>query len=144
MDPSRSSPTIYEIGNHVIRVEGGVLLVLFKGRVSTKDAVLFQEHVLSAGDRFGVLAALVELDGLVDFDTGARAQFARVERQYPFYAVAFYGGTFASRVLVTTILRAGKLIAPARFPFAFDVFPTAPEARAFVEAARPKTTSPPP
>ncbi|MBK9258937.1 MAG: STAS/SEC14 domain-containing protein [Polyangiaceae bacterium] len=127
-----------EIGKHVIRVENGILQVLFSGRVSVEEAKRIQACVLEAGDRFGLLAALVDLDGLADFDSGSRAHFARPSRPYPFYAVAYYGGSFPVRVLILTVMRAGKLIVPKAFDFELQTFEKEAEARRFLETARAK------
>ena len=82
--------------------------------------------------------ALVALDGLMDFDAGARARFARPPRPYPFYAVAYHGGIFPVRVLILTVMRAGKLIVPKAFAFDVQTFETEAEARRFLETARSK------
>jgi hypothetical protein len=137
------SPLIFRIGKHTIHIQDRILHVLFSGRVTTTDAVSIRQTVLNAGDRLGLMGALVNLDGLADFDTGARAHFARAERPYPYYAVAFYGGSFGARMLVTTVLRAGRLIAPEKFPFEFELFKTEQEARAHLLEARPQAPQDP-
>jgi len=137
MSEASSTPTVAEIGKHSIHIQGGILHVLFSGRVSAADAVAMRQRVCDAGDRFGKLGALVALDGLSEFDAGARTHFARADRPYPFYATAFYGGSFGARMLVTTILRAGSRIAPRMFPFPFEIFKTEAEARIYLTGLRP-------
>ena len=102
------------------------------------EAKLLQARIFEAGDRFGILTCLVDLDGLAEFDAGARAALARPERPYPFDAVAYFGGTFAVRTLIVTANRAGKLIMPQAFTFDGRTFATETEARRFLETARQK------
>jgi hypothetical protein len=138
MDPPTPSSATVEIGNHVLRVENGIVQLFFSGHVGIDEAKGLQDALFEAGDRFGMLAALVDLDGLGDVDPAARALFARPNRPYPVYAVAYYGGTFASRVLMRTVLRAGKLMAPKSFPMDIGILETKTEARRFLETARAK------
>jgi hypothetical protein len=138
MDAPPSSSAHFEVGKHVLRVENGVVQMSYSGHVSIDEAKGLQDALFEAGDRFGKLAALIDLNGLGSIDAGARAQFARPSRPYPVYAVAYYGGTFASRVLLRTVLRAGKVIAPKSFSFDVDIFDTKEEARRFLETARMK------
>lgn len=114
--------------------------VLFSGRVSVDEARRIKLAVFEVGERFGRLPAMVDLDHLVDFDSGARAAFARPEKSYLFKKVAFYGGNFPLRTLVVTIIRAGKLIAPKAFDFEVKVFTTEAEARRYLELERGKGT----
>jgi len=130
----------FQIGNHTIRVEDGVLQIFFAGRMDVDEVKLLQTRIFEAGDRFGLLTCLVDLDKLVDFDAGVRGLLARPARPYPFDAVAYFGGTFAVRTLVTTVNRAGRFIAPKAFAFDGRTFATEAEARRFLETARQKRT----
>lgn len=141
MGDAVDSKATWHIGNHVVVVEDGICQVVFSGRVDTQQAVEFQRVVLEAGDRFGLLGCIVDLGGLSDFDTGARAQFIRVERPYPFFSVSYYGGSFAARMLVTTLMRAGKLLVPWAFTFSVHVVPTEEEARQLVRSLQTKHAS---
>lgn len=129
------------MGNHVMHIENGILRIFFKGRVSIDDAKILKTSILEAGDRFGILAALVDLDGLVDFDAGARALLVRPERPYPLDTVAYFGGSFTARMLIESANRAGRLIMPKAFAFAQRTFATEEEARRFLETAREKRTA---
>lgn len=126
-----------DVRQHAVIVENGVGWVLFSGRVSMEDARDIKDIVIGLELTFGRLPMLVDLDRLVDFDSGARAVFARPQKSYPFSAVVYYGGNFASRTLILTIIRAGKLIAPKDFDFDVLGFSTEAEARRFLkETAR--------
>jgi hypothetical protein len=138
VDVPAASQATFEVGKHVLRVENGIVQMFYSGHVGIDEAKALQDALFEAGDRFGALAALIDLGGLGDVDADARAQFARPYRPYPVYAVAYYGGTFASRVLMRTVLRAGKLIMPKSFPFEFEILETEAEARRSLETARMK------
>jgi hypothetical protein len=136
VDPPTASTATFEVGKHVLRIENGIVQMSFSGRVSMNEAIGILDSLFDAGDRFGMLAALVDLDGVGDVDARIRRLFARPKRPYPVYAVAYYGGTFASRVLMQTVVRAGRFIAPKSFPFDMDFLETEAEARRFLETAR--------
>ncbi len=133
MNKSTTATFRAEIGQHAVIVDHGVARVLFSGRVSVEEARDIANVVFDFGDKFGRLPVLVDLDSLVDFDSGARAVFARPSKPYPFSTVAYFGGNFATRTLILTIVRAGKLIAPKEFGFAISGFATEAEARRFLE-----------
>ena len=112
--------------------DDGVAQMLFDGRVSVEEARSLANAVIRAGDDLGPFPILVDLDRLADFDSGARQVFARPSRPYPLSAVAYFGGPFATKTLIHTIVRAGKLIAPKSFVFEVQWFPTEAESRRFL------------
>ncbi len=133
VDNTHTSSFRAEVGQHAVVLENGIVRVLFAGRVSMDDARQISEIVIELSDAIGVFPAIVDLDGLADFDSGARTVFARPVAPFRFSAVAYFGGNFASRTLIQTIVRAGKIVSPKSFDFDVRGFATESEARRFLE-----------
>ena len=137
VDVESPLPARYEIGRHLIVVEQDDLVRLaFRGRMTGPEAVRLKQVVYDLGERLGELDFLVDIGELESFDAGGRAQFARPERPYPFRDVMIFGGSFASRMLIATIVRAGRLIVPQYFGFSTEFVSTEQEARARLTAIR--------
>lgn len=98
-----------------------------------EDARRISQVVIQLGETIGMLPAIVDLDRLADFDSGARTMFARPEAPFRFSAVAYFGGNFASRTLIQTIVRAGKIVSPKSFDFDVRGFATEQEAQRFLQ-----------
>ena len=145
MDAKTPPATRYEVGPHGFQVEHENLVrLVFGERVTGPEAARILEIIYELGDRLGDLRMLVDLRQLKDFDAGARSKMARAERRYPYRATALFGGSFGSRMLITTMIRAGRLIFPRSFEFEFQFVATEAEARAFLDAAASRPKSPPP
>jgi hypothetical protein len=66
------------------------------------------------GQRLRAICDLADFEGMT---VGARRYVVRMDRNYPYIGMAFVGGSFMTRTVASTVLRAGQLLAPQHFNF---------------------------
>jgi hypothetical protein len=135
---STDSPTeSWEIGRHRVRVEHSDLVhVVYVGPVKAAEAKRLKELIFALGEHLGPYHLIIGAAEFGALETGALTILTRIEQPYPLRHVIVYGASFASRVAISTVQRAGALISPKFFDWRMDFLPDEASALARVEALR--------
>jgi hypothetical protein len=124
-------------GSHRFWMEAPDLLCMtMHGDLHLPAAEAYMRLVEELGERYGTFVFLVDMRDIGDIGPGVRSRLARVGRPYPYRAIAVYGASFAVRILSTTIIKAGRGLAPFAFPFEVGFFRTEHEARFYLARFR--------
>ncbi len=106
-----------------------LVLVAFRGPSTAADAERIKTIYIEISERAGPFDVIFDVSDLA-LEPGARAAWTHGDKPYPLRHVVVFGANFAARTMVMTVYRAGRLIAPARFPFQIEFAATEEEARA--------------
>ncbi|MDI3288269.1 STAS/SEC14 domain-containing protein [Polyangium sp. 15x6] len=92
--------------------------------------------IFDLGDRQGTFSLLADMRDLRGISPQARSRLSRVERPYPYRAVALHGASFTFTIMSMMVVKAGRTLAPAAFPFELAFFQTEAQARAYLAPYR--------
>jgi hypothetical protein len=137
LDPFDSPTLRWELGRHVIRWEPpDLLFVSLRGPASVADAAQVQAIYDAVHERAGNFYVVFDTSRLEFMEAGARAAWIRRDKPYPIRHVVAFGASFALRTLIITVYRAGRLVAPASFPFPFEWAENEEKARLRIDEIR--------
>jgi len=127
---SQDLPLRFEVGKHTViyepeRIFHLTLVGLFNG----PDSEIVQRHIFEYADRYGEFSFLVDVSRLNGLDPASRRLWATPSRKHPFEAAYLYGSSFATRTLILSVYRAGKLLLPHFFKWAVKMSPNEESAR---------------
>jgi hypothetical protein len=100
-----------EFGRHRVEVDGDLLTLRLRGRVSQSEAVEFHAMLAQLLSERGRCFLLVDLRELESIDPGARRHVGEWNRSHQITAGAAFGANFAVRALMSLFLGAIKLMA---------------------------------
>jgi len=103
--------------------------------------VLEEEHVIAymefidahVSRNNGPLDALFDVSALTGVTPSARAKLVTGKRDLPYARVAIVGASFSIRTIVNMLLRAGKIVSPKKFSFAFKFVDSVDEANTWFD-----------
>jgi hypothetical protein len=124
----------HQIGAHLIRREGDVLLSTVRGAFTPEDAAAYfhiVEQVLAEHGRYFMLIDMSRADTIPAETRRASAEFGKA---HPAAGVVVWGSNFAVRVLFTLVVRAISVFRPDAGTLVF--VRSEEEARAWVEGRR--------
>lgn len=109
------------------------------GEFSEADSIAYLEFVFQHKKmNNGRLFSIYDLSKLNRVAEGARRQTVSISEPYPYVGMAVIAGTFSNRVIVTMVMRAGKLVAPERMSFAYKFVSSVEEASVWFDELRNK------
>lgn len=133
-------PQRFEVGDHTIIYEPDRVFHFFlRGHLRLSDTIEIQRLVFDYGDRYGSFAFLVDVTKMAGLDPAARKLWAGPSRSYPFEVAYLYGSSFATRTLILSVYRAGKLLLPHFFTWAIKMPPDEESARQEIAKDRAST-----
>jgi hypothetical protein len=125
----------FMIGAHAFRFEPPDALFMTLGEVmSLEDVRAFKERIHTLAPPGRALRVICDMAALRAITADARHALIRVERAYPYRAMALVGADFSMRVLGKAMTTAARLFAPQLYTFPIEFFPSLAEARAWIEA----------
>lgn len=68
----------------------------------------------------------------------ARTAIVRSDRGYPYFGVAFLGGSFVMRTIASTLIRAGRSLSPQHFTYPVFFGKTLEECEAWLDSVQPR------
>lgn len=104
MDPPNS------FGRHRVTVDGDLVELQLVGAADLAEAVAFHELLAQVLAERGRCYVLIDLEGLTGVDPRARKYISEWNRRQRITAGAAYGAGFMSRVIVTLLLNAIRLM----------------------------------
>ncbi|MDI1451061.1 STAS/SEC14 domain-containing protein [Polyangium sp. 6x1] len=132
-----SPPLEWMCGQQRLWMEGPDLLCMeLHGTFDAAGAEAYLRLVFELGDRHGTFALLADMRDLQSIPPHARSRLSRVDRTYPYRAVALHGASFTLGIVATMVVKAGRTLAPSAFPFELAFFQTEAQARAFLAPFR--------
>lgn len=120
------------IGAHQIRFEApDTVRFVGVGFFTPAEARKYLDTIYDMSDRHGNLYLLLDCERATSgMPPEARKILTNVPRPYPFYGIAGYNASFSMRVITTTVIKAGRLLFPEKFPFPLAFFSGEQEALA--------------
>jgi hypothetical protein len=136
MRRSESEPVI--AGPHECRfVPPDQVHFILRGEFTETHAGPYLDFIFSHGEQAGGrLYCVYDLTSFTRITAGGRERVVRVDRPYPFGALAVIGANFSSRTLAGMILSAGRLLAPKHFGFPHKFVVTMADAAAWFDELR--------
>jgi len=115
--PTEMSQKI-ELGAHRLRWSPPDLLdLVIRGVFGPKEAAEFLRVVFETGDKYGKFFLRCDVRAMTEVPPQSRALLSRLDRPYPYRGIALVGASFPMRILIDTILRAGRTLGPRYFGF---------------------------
>ncbi len=106
---------------------------VLRGVLEEDDAVAYTKFIYHHADQFNTLLdATFEITTLGRVTAGARTHFMSVTRSYPLRRIGFIGASFSIKMMVTMLIRAGRVVAPDKWGFDFEFVSTIQEAEAWL------------
>lgn len=106
---------------------------LMIGTFVEADVHAYVEFLNQHADRHQILFdAIFDISRLERLTEGARSAFMSITRPFPLNRVALVGASFSIRVMSSMVIRAGRLVAPDKWAFAYEFFSTIDDAEAWL------------
>lgn len=126
------------IGPHQIRFEPpDTARFVAVGYFKPDEARKYLKTIYDFADNHGHFYLLLDCErGTSGMPPEGRKILTDVPRPYPFHGIIGYNASFGMRVITTTVIKAGRLLFPDKFPFPLAFFATEQEAIAQRDAWR--------
>lgn len=120
------------IGPHQIRFEPpDTARFLGIGAFTPNEARKYLHTIYDFGDHHGNFYLLLDCERTTSgMSPEVRKILTDVPRPYPFHGIIGYNASFSMRVITTTVVKAGRLLFPDKFPFPLAFLATEQEATA--------------
>jgi hypothetical protein len=124
------------IGRHEFRLQSSNrVYIVLHGILDARDVTalnaLLRKWSAQRGQGLGLIAYLNDFEGLT---AEARRLAVQMNRERMYVGCAFVGGSFMMRTIMTTLIRAGRHLAPERFKFPVFFGKTAQKCEAWLDS----------
>ncbi|MDI1476675.1 STAS/SEC14 domain-containing protein [Polyangium sp. y55x31] len=128
-----SPPREWMCGQQRLWMEASDLLCMeLHGTFDVAAVEAYLRLVFDLADRHGTFSLLADMRDLRGIAPQARSRLSRVDRPYPYRAVALHGASFTFAIMAMMVVKAGRTLAPAAFPFELAFFQTEAQARTYL------------
>jgi hypothetical protein len=112
---------------------------VLRGPFEEGDAAAYTQFIYQHADRLNtLLCATYDISKLTRLTDGARSHLMGVRRAFPLKRIALIGASFSTRMMATMVIRAGRMVAPDKWGFEYEFFPSPDEAETWLENPRSK------
>lgn len=107
------------IGRHEHRFQSPNRIYIFmRGSIDAHEIEAQNKFIRECSQETGrLIRNICNLDEFEGMTPDARRHIVKMNHEYPYVGMAFVGGSFMSRTVAATVLRAAKHLAPHHFKF---------------------------